>query len=205
MAYGVNAPWGLKPWQYLNGTPYLGATREYPLASGYVTSLFTGDPVMPLADGTIGIGTAGNPCLGVFMGVKYTATDGSFQMRPMWTGATTVLTGTVPVALIADDPNLVFNMQEAATNTAVGTGTAGTPLTLADRNFNINFKAPTTGVVATGQSAYFIDNASEADTSTLNLKILGLTPVPGNVVGNYANWLVTWNVHVLKSVGTTGV
>jgi hypothetical protein len=37
------------------------------------------------------------------------------------------------------------------------------------------------------------------------MKLLGLTQYPGNVVGNYANWDVTWNNHLLKSQGTTGI
>lgn len=205
MTDGVNAPRGLVPVRYLDGSPYVGAVNEYPIASGYATGLYTGDPVMLLSDGTIGIGTAGNVCLGVFMGCKYTDSDGNFQHKARWPASTTVQTGTIPIALVADSPNLVFDVQEAATNTGIGTGTAGTAIALADRGLNINFKAPTTGVNATGQSAYFIDNAAMDTTSTRNLNIIGLTPRPGNVVGDYANWLVCWNVHQRKSVGTTGI
>ena len=63
-----------------------------------------------------------------------------------------------------------------------------------------------TGNTATGLSGASIDNASEDTTATLNLKILDLTPKPGNVVGSFANWLVAWNNHEFKGgTGTAGV
>ena len=97
-----------------------------------------------------------------------------------------------------DDPNLVFSIQE--TN---GSGAAGTPLALADRGLNANFLY-TAGNTATGQSAVSLNNATEADTSSLNLKIIDLDPTPGNALGSFANWLVTVNNHLYKG-GVTGI
>ena len=199
MAYGTNAAQGLVIVGRIDGSPWNGAVREYPIASGYATAIGTNDPVISLADGTIGIGVAGSPARGVFLGCKYTDTSGVFQRKPNWVASTTVLTGTVPIALVADDPNLLFDVQE--TN---GSGAAGTALALADRNLNIDFLigAPN---ARTGISTTSINNATEAATATLNLKIIGLSPRPGNVVGSFANWLCAWNTHELKSVGTTGL
>lgn len=200
MAYGTNAAWGLLPVRYKNGTPYNGATNQYNIASAYATALYTGDPVVTLSDGTIGIGVAGVACRGVFMGCKFTDTTSTYKILPYWPAAQTLLTGSTCEALIADDPDLVFNMQE--TN---GSGAAGTPLALADRGLNINFYIAA-GSTRTGLSAASIDNATEATTATLNLKILDLTPYPGNVVGSFANWLVCWNNHQLMAgTGTSGV
>lgn len=199
MAYGTNAPWGLKPAR-LNYGPYTGQVNSYPVASGYGTSMFTNDPVISLADGTIGIGVAGSPIRGIFMGVKYTDTLGVVRFSPYWPASTTVFTGTVPEALVADDPSLICDCQE--TN---GAGAAGTPLALADRNLNINF-AIGTGSTVTGQSGASINNTTEAVTATLNMKILGLTPVPGNAVGNFANWFCAINAHEFKGgTGTAGL
>jgi hypothetical protein len=99
---------------------------------------------------------------------------------------------------VIDDPNTVFSIQE--TNAS---GAAGTPLALADRGLNINFLY-TAGSTSTGSSAVSINNASEADTSTLNCKILQLDPTPGNAVGAFANWLVVLNNHFYRG-GVTGV
>lgn len=203
MSYGVNAPWGLKPVRYLSGSPYTGTTNEYPIASAYNTAIYTGDPVISLADGTIGIGTAGSPARGVFMGVKYTDSSGVFQHKSFWTASTVTLGSANAMALIADDPNLVFDVQE--TN---GSGAAGTALALADVNLNIDFYVQA-GNTTTGISKVTINNASEAATATLNLKILGLVQNETNKVASttasFRNWLCAWNTHELKSVGTLGL
>jgi hypothetical protein len=99
---------------------------------------------------------------------------------------------------VIDDPDTVFSIQETS-----GTGTAGTPIALADRGLNINFLY-TAGSTATGSSAVSINNASEGTGSTLNCKILQLDPTPGNAVGSFANWLVVLNNHLYKG-GVTGL
>lgn len=205
MAWNVNAPFGLRPVRLTDGSPWNGALNQYNIASAYATSIFTGDPVTTLADGTIGIGVAGAACRGVFMGVKYVTAAGVIvpgggSGGAYWPASTTLATGTQAIALIADDPNLVFSVQE--TN---GSGAAGTALALADRNLNINF-AVGTGNTATGQSGASINNTTEFTTATLNMKILDLDPYPTNAVGSFANWLVAWNNHEFKGgTGTAGV
>jgi len=198
MAYNTNAPNGLRPVKYINGGDYEGRVTQYAIASGYATAIGRNDPVAVLADGTIGIGVAGSQCRGVLQYVEFYSTDGTFNRQNNWPASTTVKTGTVPLAFVADDPNLLFDVQETD-----GSSGAGTPLALADRNLNINFVigAPNTAGISTTS----INNTTENTTSTLNLKIIGLSDYPGNAVGNYANWLVTWNTHDLKSVGTASV
>ena len=207
MAYGSNTPWGLKPVRYKSGSPYMGAVNEYPIASAYATNIFTGDPVISLSDGTIGIGVAGSNARGVFMGVKYRKTDGLWYHEKYWPASQVTLGSQVALALIADDPDLVFDIQE--TN---GSGAAGTALNLADVNLNANFYVGA-GSTTTGLSGVTINNASEATTSTLNLKILRLSQDPRNLAlgvtasagVSFANWEVCWNTHELNSVGTAGL
>lgn len=198
MSYNTNAPQGLKPVRYMDGTPYTGKTNVYNIASGYATALGENHPVAVLSDGTLGVGVAGSQCRGVLRSVEYYTSAGVFTQSNNWPASTTVKTGTVVKAFVADDPTLVFDVQETD-----GSSGAGTPLALADKNLNINFVigAPNT----MGISTTSINNTTENTTSTLNLKILALSDYPGNAVGNYANWLCTWNTHDLKSVGTAGV
>lgn len=198
MAYGTNAPQGLVPVKKLDGSAWTGATNPYQITSTYATAIFRGDPVTVLADGTLGVATAGNPAVGVFWGVKFTDSTGRVRFENYWPGNPGVLTGSVVEALVIDDPNTVFTIQETS-----GTGTAGTPLALADRGLNANFLY-TAGSTATGTSAVSLNNATEADTSSLNLKILQLDPTPGNAVGAFANWLVTINNHLYRG-GVTGI
>lgn len=196
--YNTNAPLGLKPIRYQSGAAYQGKVNKYAIASGYATAIGQYDPVIALADGTIGIGVAGSPARGVLSYVEYTDTSGNYIKRPNWIASTTAKTGTTVKAYVADEPDLVFDAQETD-----GSSGAGTPLALADRNLNINFVigAPNSFGVSTSS----INNTTEATTSTLNLRLLDLSDYPGNAVGNYANWLVTWNTHDLKSKGTDGV
>lgn len=198
MSYGTNAPNGFQPVKKLDGSAWTGATNPYQITSTYATALFRGDPVTTLADGTLGVGVAGATCVGVFWGVKYTDSTGTVRFMNYWPGNPGVLTGSVVEALVIDDPNTVFSVQETS-----GTGTAGTPLALSDRGLNINFLY-TAGSTSTGSSAVSINNATEADTSTLNCKILQLDPTPGNAVGAFANWHVTLNNHFYRG-GTTGI
>ena len=198
MSYGTNAPNGFQPVKKLDGSAWTGATNPYQIANAYATALFRGDPVTNLADGTLGVGVAGATCVGVFWGVKYTDSTGVVKFMNYWPGNPGVLTGSTVEALVIDDPNTVFSIQE--TNAS---GAAGTPLALADRGLNINFLY-TAGSTSTGSSAVSINNASEADTATLNCKILQLDPTPGNAVGAFANWLVVLNNHLYKG-GVTGL
>lgn len=202
---GVNAPFGFKALRTQSGAPISEALNQYNIASGYANNIFTGDPVTVLADGTIGIGVAGSACLGIFMGCKYQlpapqANGQSFVFSPYWPTGTVVKTGTTVEAMILDSPDIVFAIQESD-----AAGAAGTPLALADRNLNINFRIGA-GNTATGQSTTTINNASEAVTATLNVKILDIAPYPNNPVGNFAVWLVTWNNQIMKGgTGTAGV
>jgi hypothetical protein len=198
MAYGTNAPNGLRPVKKLDGSCWTGQTTSYPVASAYGTSLFKGDPVTVLADGTLGIATAGSAAVGVFWGVQWIDANGTIRNEPYWP-ASTATKGSVPAtAFVIDDPNVVFTIQESN-----GAGAAGTPIALTDVGLNANF-AIGTGSTATGNSGATLNNTTEADTSTLNLKILSLDPYPGNAVGNFANWLVVINNHRYRG-GVTGL
>ena len=199
MAYGTNAPQGLVPVKKLDGSAWTGATNPYQIANVYATAIFRGDPVTILAaDGTLGVGVAGATILGVFWGVKFIDSTGRGRFENYWPGNPGVQTGSFVEALVIDDPNTVFTIQETS-----GTGTAGTPLTLADRGLNANFLY-TAGSTATGTSAVSLNNATEADGATLNLKILTLDPTPGNVIGAFANWHVVMNNQLYRG-GVTGI
>ena len=122
------ASFGLRPWNHGNGgTP--GRLNEYSLSTAYATSLFQGDLVKSSGTGVTGdgvgnivIAAAGNQVLGVFWGVKYTATDGSFVFKKNWVASTAEKTGTVITALVFDDPNMLFVGQCVGTTVATDIG-----------------------------------------------------------------------------------
>jgi len=132
MAYGTNAPFGLRPLQSIHGGSWTEKTNQYYIsasadgAATYGTSLFTGDPVIwnPVAanqgGGTIarygfnGNGSnAGNAMsvLGVFMGCEYILPTGVLIKSPYWPAATAVYADTKIKAWVLDDPDVVYDIQ----------------------------------------------------------------------------------------------
>jgi hypothetical protein len=198
MSFNVNAPSGLVPVRKMDGSAWTASENKYQIVTTYASSIFKYDPVTIGTSGYLERGAAGSSIVGVFMGVKYIDTTGIPRFSPFWPGNPGVLTGSTVDAIVIDDPNVIFTIQE--TNAS---GAAGTPLALADRGLNANFLY-TAGSTATGQSAVSLNNASEADTATLNLKIIDLDPSPDNAVGNFANWLVLINNHLYRS-GILGI
>lgn len=218
MAYGVNAPFGLKPSMMNTGAPWNGQTNTYLIASGYNTSLFIGDPVAPAANGTIALGVAGTGIIGVFMGCQYVDTNGNYQFSPYWP-ANTVTQGTNPAtAFVVDDPTVLFDVQVGTTN--AGTHVASASQT--DLYLNANFVVGA-GSTVSGLSGTYLDAATINNTATLSLKILRVTPAFTNQAGTltsgaaytggqnilgllYNNVLVQINNDVLKGgTGTLGV
>lgn len=210
MAYGVNAPFGLQPRQYLNGSPWIGQTTEYNIISGYATAIFTGDPVIFVNTGGIGIGVAGSAIVGVFQGCKYFDANNKAVFSPFWPAAQTTYLNQPAIALIADDPAILYDVQTNGVNMAVG-GSPG--IIQADLGYNFNFISGA-GSTLSGQSGFMADNATEATTATLNLKLIRLTPRPNNVYykvgppeeGRYNNGLFLINNHIYKGgTGTLGI
>lgn len=200
---GVNSPFGLQPIRLQDGSAYTGGGTAYIIASAYGTSLFSGDPVTTLSDGSIGIGVAGSAIRGVFDHCEYQPATGQ-PYYGYWLAGSTAKSGTTIIAYVHDNPNLVFQVQESD-----GSGNAGTPLALADVNLNANFYVGTGNgsINPEGQSGTTINNATEDVTATLNLKILGLAPFAPSInpVGNFAVWEVVINNHQLKGgTGTLG-
>lgn len=192
MSYGVNAPQGLQPSQYLNGTPWSGQTSEYQIVSGYATSLFCGDPVYVDPNGTIVKATlnGNNPILGVFFGVKYTDANGNFVSLPYWLANTVTQGALNAAAAIVDDPNVLYDIQSAGTIAA------------ADLNTNGNLLVGTGGSTRTGQSSVVLEGTL-TNVATSQVKLMRFTPNPNNGPGiQYNNVLVLINNNPLRSGGT---
>lgn len=215
MAYGVNAPFGLKPSRMLSGATWNGQTSEYLITSRTTSNLFIGDPVKPLAAGGVGLWTNGQLIAGVFMGCKYIDTNGNYVISRTWTNGTATYNDEPAIAMIVDDPNVLFDIQVSnSTNTISG-------IQLADLNINANLAVgggggnqvpqnPAAGSFTTGLSAYYLDYNTIAATATLPLKVLRLTPYPGNIFatggpavagqGAYNNVLVFINNHMFQGI-----
>lgn len=205
MAYGVNAPWGLVPRRLLSGATWNGQMNEYYIQSGYSTNLFTGDPVYVNSSGYIIIATAGagNPITGVFQGCKYTTSAGVVTFSPYWPASTATLGAASALALVADDPNLIFDVQ------CVNSSSTG--ITQANLYNNADLNAGGGGSTVTGLSSWGLDQATIGNGATKQLKILRLVPVPGNNFDTGSNFpynnveVVINNDYYKGGTGTVGV
>ena len=197
----VNKPAGLVPVAYLNGSPWSGQGRVYAIASTDVNAYAIGDP-LTLAGGATADGVpivtratagAGNALIGALLSDAGLVNGGAFvdpsSLDSVVIPATKTRTFYV---LVADDPNIVFEIQE---------GGAGAALTQAvgTRNFNL-----LSGVSNGYVSAWQMDNASAGTGATLQLKALGISQRIDNNFGVYAKWRVVINNHYFRA-GTAGV
>lgn len=198
----ANKPSGLAPVKYLSGADWDGRVNIYFLSSADGNAIYPGDPVTLSGSGDtvrgipgVTIGVAGSAIVGAVVAVGVNP-DGGPYIDPnnlTLTNAPATKTQNYYVA-VADDPNIIFEMQEIGTGTQLDATAIGL-------NANFVAGAPATGVKYSG---YQIDNTTEATTSTLNLKLLGLARRVDNAFGQYAKWLVLINNHLYRA-GITGV
>lgn len=179
-----NAPNGLSPVRYLSGAPYNGAINYYSVAAGYGTAIYIGDPVVDIGTGQtingsvykdVQLAATTDVITGVVVGVLPVSRD-SLVYRAA---------STQRILMVADDPNLIFECQEA---------TGGTPFTADDIGLNCSFNAGTPSTF-TGLSGLTLKTDTEATTNTLALKIFGFVNRPDNAIGDSARWLVRINRH----------
>lgn len=193
----ANRPSGLAPVQYLNGTPWNGQARIYSIAAAYATKLAIGDPVISSgtsdANGVPGIVRAADTgaIRGVIVGLG--AANETAIVNPANLDSTIRPAAAQPTdwfAMVVDDPNVIFEVQEGGPTLAAADVGLNTNLTITDAN---NFL-----------SQVVLDNADKATTATLQVKLLGLVRRVDNAFGQYAKWLVKINNHELAA-GTAGV
>lgn len=101
-------PFGFRPAYHSTGKD---RDNKYAIAAAYGTAIYEGQPVILNTNGTITAGTAAADILGVFMGCEYVDATGKPNVSSFWPAGQTVLSGTVPVAWVNDDPNTVYEVQ----------------------------------------------------------------------------------------------
>jgi hypothetical protein len=187
-----DAPAGLIPRRYRSGAPYNGAANTYSVPASDSTALFIGDPVQiagsadanGVATVTRATAAGGNFIAGVVVG---------FEPSPSVVANGYRLASTLANVLVADDPELIFEIQEDA---------VGGALAAADVGLNADLVAGT-GSTATKQSGFELDTSTKQTTATLQCRIEGFVQRPDNEIGANAKVLVSINLH--QSRNTTGI
>ena len=187
----VSAPYGFKPINRLDGLPYAGATRQYPVTSGQ--AIYNGQPVVLVIGGTVSGDsdlTQGN-ILGVAVGVQYTNSQGQTvqaQFAPA-SGVTNV------IAYVVDDPFALFKVAITGNNstiTAAGKNIVGTNVT---------------GIVGTpdattGNATSSIYGGSAAVTATFPFRVVDVVTDTATGSNAFVEAIVKLNLSQLLS--TTG-
>jgi hypothetical protein len=196
----LDAPKGAVPVQHLDGSPWNGKVGMYLIPSTDNTAVFVGDFVS-LAGSA---GSAGTEVNGIDV-------EGIPTVAQSAAGGTTIVGAVVGfladqdnlmrkhraastnrIALVADGPDVVYEIQEDSDGAALAVTNVG-------QNADIVVGS---GSATTGLSAMELDS-STAVATTAQLRILGLAKRPDNAIGNQAKWLVMVNEHVFKT--TAGV
>ena len=169
----TNKPDGFTPAYHMYGGVIRPAKMR--IASGYGTSIFSGD-VVTLSSGYVQQAGATSTPVGVFYGVYYTASDGSPTFSKVWTASTATQGSADAEALVYNDPGIVYEAQFTAGTPAVSfIGNKYTLSTTAGSSTNGRSKE---GVTATTSSGVAL--------------CVGFASQPSNEIGAYARGLFTF-------------
>ena len=186
-----DTPLGLVPIRHSNGAPYNGAYSEYYIASDYAVALGVGDPVLITGDSntaaykgnapgtlpTIERATIASYITGVIVG---------FNLLPTDLSKTYNAASTERIAYVADDPDLVFEIQEDSDDGALAATDVG-------HNADIILTHSTS--TTSGKSGVELDSGTVGTEAARALKIRRLINRVDNEIGSKAKWEVTINLH----------
>ena len=180
----VDAAFGFVPVRHMSGN--IPRANKYTIASGLAENIFTGDLVILINTGLLTPHSATETNnIGVFAGVSYTASDGSYvysQYFPTGTSATNI------IAYVYDDPYIVYKVMSDGSPAQTNIGNCADVVAGA-------------GSTTTGQSGFQLN--SSMGTGTATCKIIGLYESPDNAFGANAVVEVLLNEHILKD--TAGI
>ena len=201
MAYPtVSAPYGLKPVNLIGGQVFAGSTRLMEIASGYATSIFFGDLVKRISDGTIQLdgGTATATPVGVFMGVSFTnSSTGQIQQQQFYPASQSIASGTKIFAVVADDPDTLFQAAVVSGTTVI----TGVGITSIGNNASLVQNA---GSTTSGNSAVAILD-STATTNTRPIRIIDVVRDTATAADNFPEVIVKINATMHQYNNSTGV
>lgn len=182
-----DVPSGLKPACYLNGAPYNGQANEFDVLVGDTAQILIGDLVKLGGTSLTGRPTAAlaaslDTVVGVCVGVVPTNRDSKIYREA--SVATTIL--------VADDPAILFEVQEDGA------------IALASIGLNCNL-ITAAGSTFTGYSAWELDSSQVSTVGTYDVQIVrGVDRADNLLASTNAKWLVRLNNHQYVD-GTTGV
>ena len=200
---------GFRPVKSVTGAPYNGQANVYFVPSSDSSVIMVGDAVKLLGDARAATGvptvtrvSAGTDIpVGIVVGILFSGVGDAQNIPPVTDLNTPVYrrASTDRYLLVADDPQLIYEVQYEGTSVAAATITANVGL-------NGNFLT-TAGSTTSGSSGMQLATAGLATTATLPLKIVGFPNRPDNVPGDtYFSYWVKLNSSTMASgTGSAGV
>ena len=196
MAYPiVDAPYGFKPINRLDGLPYAGAMRQIPIANAYNQNIFYGD-VVQISGGTIvrssytpatSPTTPINGTIGIFMGCSYTSPATGQKLFSQYYPASTAANDIL--AFVVDDPRALFKavVTTQSTSLANTSTTVGylNPYYVGSNLYQVGGGGGVSGSTITGDSAFSVSGAvitsgtagaGDRVTSALPFRMVGVVP-----------------------------
>lgn len=206
-------PSGLRPVRYISGSSWNGQSMMHVFHASNATACFVNDLVqLDVTNGgsPVGYRFPGLPaiqryaagqgnCRGVLVGIL---PEPEFTNDPVASlGRRHRLASTTRYALVVTDPNVLYSVLETAAD-GVSTGTA---LTVTEIGLNCELQtANVSGNTLTGMSGMTLNNASEATTATLPVRIVEFAQSEDNVYGDtFGRWIVKLNT--VDLFNTTGL
>lgn len=190
----VNQAFGLKPVRLKTGAPFNGAGNPYSVVTGDSTALYIGDPVVRTGEFSNGLpvvarATAGatNQITGVVIG---------FEINPSIVSNGYRVGSTAATVIVADNPDIEFEIQEDSDSNAVEA---------AEMGLNANLVSGS-GSSTTKKSGFMLDSTSAGADATYQLRILGVPRrVDNEFPANYAKLLVMINLHTERPAAVAGL
>ena len=189
----ANVAFGLKPVRYASGAPYNGAVNAYAVPASDSTPLMIGDPVILAGSADAGTGAATITRATAAGGNRITGVVQGFVPTPSIVANGYRLASTDAVVLVADDPDLLFEIQEDA---------VGGALPLASIGLNADLIAAS-GSTVTKRSGFQLDTSTAATTATLQLRIERFVNRADNEVAS-ANAKVLVRINLPTQTGAAG-
>ena len=202
MAYPtVSAPYGLKPVNLIGGQVFAGSTRLMQIAENYAPSIFYGDLVKRIADGTIekDIGTTTATPTGIFLGVQFTnGSTGQVQQQQFYPASQAIKSGTQIFAVVADDPDTLFQVVSCNATTVV------TAMGIAAIGSNVAL-IQNAGSATTGNSAVAINEGTQNTTSSLPIRIIDVVRETATGADTFVEFIVKINATMHQYNNSTGI
>ena len=178
--------------RFRDGSPYNGASNRYFVPATDATELFAGDPVILAGSADVnGVATVTRATAGATN--KTTGVVVGFQPDEIF-GPGFREASTDRYVLVADSPDLLFEIQEDS---------VGGALAVTDVGSNANYVAGA-GSTVSKHSGFELDSSTAAIGATLQCRIAGFVQRADNEVGANAKILVSFNLHT-SADGTAGV